>query len=35
MLSIFVSLAVGVIATAVGTVAGNYIYDRWFSSRRR
>ena len=34
MVSVFVTLAVGVVSTAVGTVigtvAGIYIYDRWF-----
>lgn len=29
MLSILTMLAVGVVSTAVGTVVGNYIYDRW------
>lgn len=30
MLSVLTSLAVGVVATTIGTVAGLYIYDRWF-----
>ena len=30
MLSVLMSLAVGVISTAIGTVAGLYIYNRWF-----
>ncbi len=30
MLSVFVALAVGVVSTVVGTVVGNYIYDRFF-----
>ena len=29
MISALVSLAVGVLSTVVGTVAGMYIYDRW------
>ena len=27
------ALAVGVVSTVVGTVAGNYIYDRWFKKK--
>lgn len=30
MLSIVMLLAVGVVSTAIGTVLGNYIYDRFF-----
>ena len=30
MLSALATLAVGVVSTAIGTVIGNYIYDRWF-----
>ena len=30
MFSVFVALAVGVVSTTIGTVAGLYIYDRWF-----
>ena len=29
MLDVLVTLAVGVVSTAIGTVIGNYIYDRW------
>lgn len=29
MVSILVTLAVGVVSTTVGTIAGLYIYDRW------
>lgn len=30
MLSVLTLLGVGVVSTAIGTVIGNYIYDRYF-----
>ncbi len=29
MIIVLTTLAVGVVSTAIGTVIGNYIYDRW------
>ena len=30
MMCALTSLALGVVATTIGTIAGLYIYDRWF-----
>ncbi len=35
MITVLVALAVGVVSTVVGTVAGNYIYDRYFNRSKR
>ena len=35
MLTVFTALVVGVVSTAIGTVVGNYIYDRFVKRSRR